>query len=136
VGWHGGDVYALNCDTKVWTAYTAANAPAPNQNGTYGRWQYVPKYNVFVNVNRIGDNVYFYKLTAGGGSAVEKKGPEAGDVEGARVIVTDVRGKIVARLEGGKKAAWDGRSVAPGVYILQWIRDGRVLANKKIVVVR
>jgi len=136
VGWHGGDVYTLNCDTKAWTAYTAANAPAPNANGTYGRWQYVPRYNAFICVNRIGDNVYFYKLTAGNGSAVEKKGPEAADVEGACIVVTDVRGKVVARLKGGKKVSWNGRSAAQGVYVLQWIGDGRVLANKKIVVIR
>jgi hypothetical protein len=71
VGWHGGSVYALNPDTKVWTPYTAPNAPTPSPQGTYGRWRYVPKYNVYISANNVGVNTYFYKLTAGGGNAVQ-----------------------------------------------------------------
>jgi hypothetical protein len=37
---------------------------APNQNGTYGRFRYVPSKNVFIVVNSVDENVYFYKFTS------------------------------------------------------------------------
>jgi hypothetical protein len=75
VGWHGGaDVYTLDTATWQWSrvspAATNAVVPtAPNSNGTFGRFRYVPSKNVFVAVNRVDENVYFYKLSAGGGIA-------------------------------------------------------------------
>lgn len=74
VGWHGGSIYALDMDARTWTSTTAANAPAPCSNGTFGRWRYAANVNAFVNVNATGANVYFYKLTAGP-VAAEKKAP-------------------------------------------------------------
>lgn len=75
VGWAGGAVYALDPNTKVWTAHDAAGAPRVHGSsnnsfktpGTYGRWRYVPCLNAFVVVTSAGDNVYFFKLSAGGG---------------------------------------------------------------------
>jgi len=40
---------------------------AQTANGTYGRWRYAAHYNVFVLVNGAGDDVFFYKHTAGCG---------------------------------------------------------------------
>jgi hypothetical protein len=34
--------------------------------GTYGRFRYVPSKNVFVVVNDIDEDVYIYRLSAGG----------------------------------------------------------------------
>ena len=75
VGWRGGaDVYALDTGTMHWTklplAVTNAVTPtAANSNGTYGRFRYIPSKNAFVVVNRVDENVYFYKLSTGGGIA-------------------------------------------------------------------
>jgi len=64
VGWAGGPVYALDLDTKVWTAYDPPGAPTPAPNGTFGRWQYVPSVGAFIVVNSIDENVHFFKLPA------------------------------------------------------------------------
>lgn len=137
VGWHGGSVYALNMDTKVWTAYTAANAPTPNSNGTFGRWRYAPIANAFIIPNRIGDNVYFYKLTAGNGSGLEKDklvkssaafkaspNPFSArttlslDFPGS-VNIFDLSGKTVRTFgrQAGREFVFDAAGLANGVYI-------------------
>jgi hypothetical protein len=70
VAWNGGGPYALDMGTRVWTRLSGAGAPAAQQgNGTFGRFRYVPDDNVFLLVNDVDDDVYAYKLTAGGGSA-------------------------------------------------------------------
>ncbi|MFC1479748.1 hypothetical protein ACFL6F_04040 [Planctomycetota bacterium] len=66
VAWHGGSVYELDMDTKVWTEHKAEGFPKPSKWGTFGRWKYVPIVNAYIVVNNINENVYFYKLTAGG----------------------------------------------------------------------
>ena len=66
VAWHGGgNVYALNMDTGVWTQVASGPGPtssAPNQ-GTFGRWGYVPAYRVFVMLNSIDENAWVFRLT-------------------------------------------------------------------------
>jgi hypothetical protein len=68
VGWRGGSPYILDPVTKAWTVGTSTGAPSQGMNGIYGRWRYVPSVNAFVVVTGIDDNVYFYKMSAGGGS--------------------------------------------------------------------
>lgn len=69
VAWSGGaDVYLLDMDTRVWTkqAPAATNAVTPTaaaQWGTFGRFRYCPQKNVFVTVNRTGENIFIYRLT-------------------------------------------------------------------------
>lgn len=66
VAWIGGAPWVLNLATKTWQQRSAANGPAtPFSTGTYGRWRYLAKYNVFMLVND-KDGVWFYKNTAGG----------------------------------------------------------------------
>jgi uncharacterized membrane protein YgcG len=73
VAWKGGaDVYSLNLDTLVWTqlppAPTNAVTPtAPNGNGTFGRFRYMPSKNAFILVNSADGSVYVYKLSAAAG---------------------------------------------------------------------
>ena len=70
VAFKGGGIQALDCKTKAWTAKSGTGAPPRlSENGTYGRWRYIAEYNVFILVNSIEEDVYFYKHTAGGGSA-------------------------------------------------------------------
>lgn len=62
------DVYVLDMDTAIWARISpSANnsvtpTPATDQ-GTYGRFRYVPSKNIFVLVNSVDENVFFYKLT-------------------------------------------------------------------------
>ena len=71
VAWNGGAVYSLNMDTRIWTAKDPVGSPPGNSAGIYGRWTYIPAYNVFMVVTRADDNVYFYKNSAGGGGDYE-----------------------------------------------------------------
>ncbi|HEY7253689.1 MAG TPA: hypothetical protein VIG37_24580 [Methylomirabilota bacterium] len=75
VGWAGGgDVYSLDLATRVWTRQpptsSAVPGPSPNQ-GTYGKWQYIPSKNAFVAATRIDESVWLYRLSEGRRSAVE-----------------------------------------------------------------
>jgi hypothetical protein len=75
VGWAGGgDVYSLDLASRVWTrqppASPAVPGPAPNQ-GTYGKWQYIPSKNVFIAATRIDESVWLYRLSEQRRSAVE-----------------------------------------------------------------
>lgn len=68
VMWNGGpEVYLLDPADWSWRRVDVAAGNSvvptpPNKTGTYGRFQYVPRYDAFMLVNRTGDNVYFYKL--------------------------------------------------------------------------
>jgi hypothetical protein len=65
VAWQGGsNVYALNMDTGVWTqvAINAGPTAAAPQQGTFGRWGYVPQYGVFALINDIDQNGWVFKL--------------------------------------------------------------------------
>lgn len=68
VAWSGGaDVFILDEATHVWSKKSPAATnkvipTAPAKQGTYGRFRYSPKSNVFVVVNSIKENVYIYRL--------------------------------------------------------------------------
>jgi hypothetical protein len=84
VAWVGGSqVYTLRAPASgdwrtgqwVWSRVNAAatntvTPTAPAGVGTYSRWRYVPGLNIFVVYNGVNDNVFFYKLSAGGGTPV------------------------------------------------------------------
>ncbi|NUZ05169.1 hypothetical protein [Piscinibacter koreensis] len=66
VAWHGGsEVWALDMDTLVWTQVATGPGPtsaAPYQ-GTFGRWGYIPQYNVFAMINSIDENAWVFRLS-------------------------------------------------------------------------
>lgn len=67
VAWKGGPAYILDLSSKTWKTGSAAGAPAAQaRTGTYGRWRYIPEYNVFILINGVSSNVFFYKNTPGG----------------------------------------------------------------------
>jgi len=83
VAWNtGADVYTLDPATKVWKVHAPSSMAKVSDvtgldraaNGTYGRFRYVPSHNVFVVVNGIDKNVFYYKLSPGGGTPY----PDAG----------------------------------------------------------
>jgi hypothetical protein len=66
VAWAGGAPQALDTSASPhkWSARSSTGAPASAVGaGTYGRWRYAPRYNVFVLVNGAEDDVRFYKHT-------------------------------------------------------------------------
>ena len=83
VAWSGGgsNVYSLDINTHTWTKYTASNSVIPplasTTKGTYGRWQYIPSKNVYIAVNSVYNNVFFYKFSSGGGTPPDTAPPDA-----------------------------------------------------------
>jgi hypothetical protein len=77
VAWSGGtDVFVFDLANKSWTKVTPASSnkviPTPAQNnGTFGRFRYIKSRNLFIAVNRTNENVFFYKLSAGGGVSLK-----------------------------------------------------------------
>ena len=81
--WGGGrNVWAFN--TSDWQFRKFENplgdAPFPlrpggdyKSAGIYGRWQYVPDYDVFIAYNHTGDNVWIYKLPGADHQEIVKK---------------------------------------------------------------
>ena len=68
VAWGGGTPWVLDLASKTWTAKSGEGAPAAQvDTGTYGRFRYIPRYNVFVLVNEPDEDVRFYKHSAGCG---------------------------------------------------------------------
>ncbi len=65
VAWaNSGGPYALDLATRTWTQGNGDGAPvSTNSGGTFGRWRYIPAYNVFILVNSVDENVRFYKHT-------------------------------------------------------------------------
>lgn len=66
VAWQGGPtVYSLDVAALHWTTVTTTGVsttpPAAANNGTNGRWRYVPSLKLFVVVNRVDGNVFLYK---------------------------------------------------------------------------
>jgi hypothetical protein len=81
VAWAGGDaVYTLKPPSGdwrtgnwVWTKVNPSSSntvqpTARNSNGPWSHWRYVPSVNAWMIVNRTTDNVFFYKMTSGGGT--------------------------------------------------------------------
>lgn len=68
----GDKVYVLNLKTLVWTKLEPSGAVAPprvarggypgKSVGTFGRWRYIPSKDIFIGVNDVASNVFFYRL--------------------------------------------------------------------------
>jgi hypothetical protein len=73
VAWSGfADVYTLDTNTWAWKLVppAATNTVIPTKaqnNGTYGRFRYIPNLNVYIVVNSNTENVYFYRMATGQG---------------------------------------------------------------------
>ena len=61
-------IWSLDLNTKIWTAKNKTGIPTDlGTDGPFGRWRYLPEYNVFMLVSSAKKNVLFYKNTAGSG---------------------------------------------------------------------
>ncbi|MGE0827206.1 MAG: hypothetical protein AB7G75_28970, partial [Candidatus Binatia bacterium] len=63
-GWVGGDtVHVFNPATGTWTSTSFPSSAAPGaaqNNGTLGRWEYVPALDKIVLVNDMEEDVYLF----------------------------------------------------------------------------
>lgn len=72
VAWNGGRETAyLDVRSMTWTKRPNAKGPAPSMKedwfasgAIYGRWRYVPKYDLFIGYNHPGRNVWLWKPVA------------------------------------------------------------------------
>jgi hypothetical protein len=97
VGWAGGDVYSLNVDAKQWTRISVEGGPDKVVRDTFGRFRYVPEYDVFIAISHVDEDVYFFKPAAG------DMDPVPGDLNLDRVVnSTDVNlaVRVILGLEG------------------------------------
>ena len=70
VAWnYGSDIYELDLDSRQWTTHVLQGGPDSVSLYVYGRFQYIPDYNVYIAISHIDEDVYFYKHTAGGGTS-------------------------------------------------------------------
>jgi hypothetical protein len=158
VAWKGGsDVYSLDMDTKVWTKHTAANnvtPGSPNGNGTFGRFRYSPKKNVFVVVNSVSSNVFLYRLTAGTGIQAPSFNRTDGLIpltlspnpartgipvriaagKAAAIGISDLRGrKITSIAVKDGTAIWHPDALPAGLYLVTARVDGREISRKLLL---
>jgi hypothetical protein len=145
----GQDIYSLDMGTNVWekTTGTGANPGNPTQWGTYGRFRYSQKKDVFVVVNSVDKNVFVYKPDFGGSTVNTKsilaKSPvqltanpnpchgtavisvkKNKTIENGKIRVYNIQGKMAKDLlpahGGNKKLVWQTAPHAPGFYILKF----------------
>ena len=83
VGWSGGtNMSALDLEEMKWekVAPAAGNKVTPTdalQQGTYGRFRYIPSMNAYIVVNGTDQSVYIYRLTNRAEQPVPKRFAEA-----------------------------------------------------------
>jgi hypothetical protein len=65
VGWAGGDIFSLNVETKQWARSSVPGGPEKRVGDTFGRFRYIPEYDVFIAVTHVDEDVFFYKPAAG-----------------------------------------------------------------------
>lgn len=75
VGWAGGGQVVTMDTTYTCTVEEPSDSntvipEAPMLWGSFGRWRYVPKYNVFVVVSSVTGSVYLYRHSAGSGASL------------------------------------------------------------------
>jgi hypothetical protein len=155
VAWSGGaDVYTLDGTTHAFTrvAPAATNTVIPTAaaaQGTYGRFRYSPKYNAYVVVNSVDQNVFIYRLTDSAGMKNEASpNPEKNDFtvspnplcagsvmsisRSGLFTVLDIRGKIIFR---SSERSWKTpATLCPGLYFIKW--TGNRAFCKPIIVIR
>ena len=104
VGWIGGTkVYTMDtnytCEEVPAAAGNTVEPDSPVPFGTFGRWRYVPKHNVFIVVNSTTGSVYFYRHSSMSGDTtptVEITEPEDNHLtnQGSIAVTWKVNGVI------------------------------------------
>jgi hypothetical protein len=169
VGWNGGaEVHLLDMDAKQWStknpAATNRITPTdPNGNGTYGRFRYVPRRNVFILVNDVDEMVFFYRLSPG--TSMEEAKVLADPARGIyvnvspnpftamtsirissefrvssdelRVTIFDLQGRKLATRNAQPETSftWDASGLPGGMYLLR-VSAGKKSLSRPIVLMR
>lgn len=121
VAWGGGGAYVLDMVTKNWSQKSATGAPLEGQgNGTFGRFRYIASDNVFILVNGVDDDVYFYKHTAGVGEPTanhdKNLSPNYVTIYEAQThTIYDVRGKKIFVTNPENGFLGDIKKIIPGM---------------------
>ncbi len=83
IAWVGGtSTYAYDFLTNSWRVCSQSplnitSPSAPESNGTYGRFQYVPSKNAYVLYNQVEANVFLYRLSAECQASTDELAPAA-----------------------------------------------------------
>lgn len=86
VAWTGGDsVQLLDPDARSCTTVTHAGGPAAVANGTFGRFRYSPRSQVYVTCNDVDDNCFALRLSPS--TAIFVDGFELGDTSAWSQVV-------------------------------------------------
>ncbi len=116
VAWAGGGrVYSYDIDARTWYRHDPADPQADKpgkaqQRGTYGRFRYVPAFDLFVLVNAADDDVFVYRLDPATGRA--DNGPRAAGDKGPKGKVTvSPGGRVFGSIAEAARAAPDGATV-------------------------
>lgn len=146
VAWNGGAyVYTLDAVTHSFTRVlpAATNKVIPTaacSRGTYGRFRYSPKSNVYVVVNSTTENVFVYRMASSGDVSFERTVESVKDVKlsvkpnpvnrtgqitisgnfhSGTVAIYDITGKVVYTSPVSQQATrWKiPRGINPGMYI-------------------
>jgi len=166
--WSGGTaVYTLDPDTRVWIKQPlpATNTAIPSAitaaGGVYGRFQYVPAYDVFVAVNSTDESVYIYKLDhatvgqeAASTTAYRNVSITAAPnpfrshttivIQGStfsQLKVFDLAGKMVTTLSNAAETktnsrfAWNTKNHPAGIYLIQ-VRAGDAKITKRLFLMK
>ena len=119
VAWAGGRETAyLDGKTLLWRRYANAQSPAAPAKARprmmYGRWRYVPKYDVFVGYDNSAANVWVWKPAAVAGGDTEPPPPEP----------QPVVKPLLQRLKDGQTVV-----IPPGVY-----KEGAVISASNVLI--
>ncbi len=129
----GKTVYTLDVATRKWEKYEGKgdDPGSPASNGTFGRFRYSPKSDVFVLVNNSEKNVFVYKPHTGSTVIRNSRKKIAGNTDG-KTRIFDSCGKSVAKMTGFPQR---NTRIPAGIYIVQTETDGTMI-NRVINIIR
>ncbi len=113
VAWGGqGTVASFDPDTRTWLEFEGQGPKVIKSNGVYGKWIYLPRFDLFAGYNNTEQGVWLYRLPP----------PSQGRKPEARIEVCGpVQCRKFARLDRAVRALRNGDRlyVKPGTYRVQ-----------------
>ncbi|NNM00773.1 MAG: hypothetical protein HKO62_08495, partial [Gammaproteobacteria bacterium] len=139
VAWAGGGrVYSFDIGARTWYRHEPPDPQADQpgkqqQRGTYGRFRYVPDFDIFVLVNAADEDVFVYRLDPANGVVDNAKAVSNGAGDTARGKVTVSPGGGVYRtVADAARAAPDGATVE--IHAGTYRRDVAVWKQNDLVI--
>jgi hypothetical protein len=167
VAWKGGNtVYIFDPAAKKWSTKTASGYPGgtPWAGGVYGRFRYIPEYNVCIMIHGADSNVFFYKHTSGSAGSltagnVKKNDPELnvfpnpfntaitlrvqckGQNANCKMQIYNTHGRLITRLDGTRLIdnqavfKWNTKGMTPGIYFAR-MKFGNTVLSRRLFLVK